>query len=144
MLDFKINFIFHIMNRLITIALFAALSSFNASAQGTIAVKDAGKHIGQTVKICDKVYGGKFISVSNITVLYLGGDYPNQALTVIISGAGRSTFKGRPEVDDKGKDFIVTGKLINYQGKPGIVISRPAQLKAVLIDNSKQPPLKLH
>jgi hypothetical protein len=142
LLDFKINFTF--MNRLITIALLAALFSFNASAQATIAAKDAGKHIGQTVKICDKVYNGKFISVSNITVLYLGGDYPNQALTVIISGAGRSTFKGRPEVDDKGKDFTVTGKLINYQGKPGIVISRPAQLKAVLIDNSKQPPLKLH
>ncbi|HWZ17040.1 MAG TPA: hypothetical protein VNW95_17510 [Mucilaginibacter sp.] len=132
------------MNRMITIALLAAMSSFKASAQATVAAKDAGKHIGQTVKICEKVYNGKFISVSNTTLLYLGGDYPNQALTVIISGAGRGKFKGRPEVDDKGKDFIVTGKLINYQGKPGIVISRPAQLKAVLIDNSKQPALKLH
>lgn len=131
------------MNRLINIALLAALFSFKASAQATIAAKDAGKHIGQTVKICDKVYSGKFISVSNTTVLYLGGDYPNQVLTVVISAAGRAKFKGRPEVDDKGKDFIVTGKLINYQGKPGIMVSRPAQFKSVLIDNSKQPALRL-
>ncbi|GAC1305739.1 MAG: hypothetical protein NVSMB24_15070 [Mucilaginibacter sp.] len=131
------------MNRLTTIALLATMSSFKASAQATIAAKDAGKHIGQNVKICEKVYNGKFISATNTTLLYLGGDYPNQALTVIISGAGRGKFKGRPEVDDKGKDYTITGKLINYQGKPGIVISRPAQLKAVLIDNSKQPALKL-
>lgn len=134
----------HTMKSLIIPALLATLCSFKASAQATIAVKDAGKHLGQTVKICDKVYNGKFISASNTTVLYLGDDYPNQALTVIISGAGRGKFKGRPEIDDKGKDFIVTGKLINYQGKPGIVINSPAQFKAVLIDNSKQPALKLH
>ena len=132
------------MKSLIIFVLLTGLFSFNASAQATIAAKDAGKHIGQTVKICDKVYNGKFISVSNTTLLYLGGDYPNQALTVVISGAGRGKFKGRPEVDDKGKDFTVTGKLINYQGKPAIVISRPAQLKAVLIDNSRQPALKVH
>lgn len=132
------------MKRLVILVFLAVLFTFKASAQATIAAKDAGKHIGQTVKICDKVYSGKYISVSNTTVLYLGGDYPNHALTVVISGAGRGKFKGRPEVDDKGKDFTVTGKLINYQGKPGIMISRPAQLKAVLIDNSRQPLLKLH
>jgi hypothetical protein len=132
------------MKCLIIPGLLAALFTFKASAQATIAAKDAGRHMGQVVTICDKVYNGKFISASNTTVLYLGGDYPNQALTVVISGAGRGKFKGRPEVDDKGKDFTVTGKLINYQGKPGIVISRPAQLKAVLIDNSKQPAFKLH
>jgi hypothetical protein len=132
------------MKTLTITALLPVLFSLKVSAQATIAAKDAGKHIGQVVTICDKVYNGKFISASNTTVLYLGGDYPNQAFTVVINGAGRGKFKGRPEVDDKGKDFTVTGKLINYQGKPAIVISRPAQLKAVLIDNSKQPALKLH
>lgn len=118
------------------------LLCLKVSAQTTIPAKDAAKYIGKTVTICDKVFSGKLLTPSNITLLYLGGNYPNQALTVIIKDADKNKFKGRPEVDDRGKDFTVTGKLVNYEGKPGIVVSDPKQLKVVLIDNARQPKQK--
>jgi len=137
-----INFIiFIVMKHLLAFAAFMAFFSLQASAQTTVPVKDAGKHIGKTVTICDKVFSGKQITSSKTTLLYLGGYYPNQPLTIIIKGADRSKFKGRPEVDDTGKDFYVTGIIINYEGKPGIVINDPKQLRIVLIDNARQPVL---
>ena len=108
----------------------------NASAQTVVPAKNAGKHIGKTVKICDKVFGGRLLTPSNITLLDIGANSPNQELTIMIPSACRDKFKGRPEVDYRGKDVIVTGKLAVYNGKPEIVITRPEQLKMVLIDNS--------
>jgi hypothetical protein len=127
------------MKHLLTFAAFIALFAVKASAQSTVSATDAAKHIGKTVTICEKVFNGKQIASSNITLLYLGGYYPNQALTVIIKDADKSKFKGRPEVDDKGKDFSVTGQLITYNGKPAIVVNDPGQLKIVLMDNARQP-----
>ena len=42
----------------------------------TIPAKDALKHTGKKVTICDKVYGIKLDDHSKIITLYLGGDYP--------------------------------------------------------------------
>lgn len=132
----------HDMKSLTIFALLAGLLSLNASAQATIAAEDASKHIGETVTICERVYGGKVVSASNTIILYLGGYYPNQALTVVINGADKGKFKGRPETDDRGKDFIVTGKLVNYQGRPAIFVSSPGRFKPVLIDNNHKPVKK--
>ncbi len=57
LLIFKTTFLtfIHIMKYLVTIALFAALFSYKASAQATIAAKDASRHIGKIVTICEKV-----------------------------------------------------------------------------------------
>src|SRR5579872_7284499 len=120
------------MKCLIATVALATILGVNVFGQVTIAARAAGSHIGQTVTICDKVYDGKALPAESATVLYLGGYYPHQLLTVIIKNADRKKFKGRPDVDDKGKDFTVTGKLISYNGKPAIVATGPAQLKPVL------------
>src|SRR5277367_6811244 len=99
------------MKKLLVLTAFAASFAYKASAQTTVAIKNAAKHFGQTVKICDKVFGGKLITPSNTTLLDMGGDNPNQQLTIMIPAADRAKFKGRPEVDYRGKDIIVTGKL---------------------------------
>lgn len=82
---------------------------FSASAQTKIAAKDAANYVGKPVTVCDKVYSTKLITGSNMTLLNLGGYYPNQLLTIMIKGADRIKFKGQPEVDLKGKDICVTG-----------------------------------
>jgi DNA/RNA endonuclease YhcR with UshA esterase domain len=128
------------MKKLLVLAAFAALFAYKASAQTTVAVKNAAKHIGQTVKICDKVVDGKLITTSNITFLNIG-DNPNQQLTIMIPAADRTKFKGKPEVDYRGKDIIVTGKLATYKGKPQITVSDPKQIKIVLMDNSTMQPI---
>jgi hypothetical protein len=127
------------MKKLLTLTVFAAFFVYKTSAQTTIAVKNAAKHIGKTVTICDKVFSSAMLKPSNITQLDIGGYNPNQPLTIMIPAADRAKFKGKPEIDYRGKDVIVTGKLISYNGKPGIVITSPKQLRIVLIDNDFKP-----
>lgn len=127
------------MKKLLTLTVFAAFFVCNTSAQITIAAKNAAQHIGKTVTICDKVFSSTMITPSNITQLDIGGYDPNPPLTIMIPAAYRAKFKGKPEIDYRGKDIIVTGKLISYNGKPGIVITSPKQLKIILIDNDFNP-----
>jgi DNA/RNA endonuclease YhcR with UshA esterase domain len=105
-----------------------ALLVYDASAQTKIAAKDASNYVGKTVTVCDKVYSTKLITSSNMTLLNLGGYYPNQLLTIMIKGVDRIKFKGQPEVDYKGKDVCVTGEVVLYRGKLEIVVIDPKQL----------------
>ncbi len=109
-------------------------------AQTVIAAKNARKYIGRTVTICDKIFDGKLILPANTIALYAGGyGSDHQSLTVIIPAASRSKFGGRPEADYLGKDVTITGKLILYRNKPGIVVTAPGYLKPVLVDNMRNP-----
>ena len=72
-------------------------------AQTQVASKDAANHIGETIMVCDKVYSTKLITGSNMTLLNLGGYYPNQLLTVMIKGKDRSKFNVAPEVHIQGR-----------------------------------------
>jgi hypothetical protein len=62
-------------------------------------------------------------------LLDLGGFHPNQQLTVVIKGQDRSRFTGKPEEYFKGKAVCVTGTIIDYKGKPEIVITDPKDIK---------------
>ncbi|EHQ27280.1 hypothetical protein [Mucilaginibacter paludis] len=105
---------------------FASVKTF---AQTTIDAKDAAKHIGEKVTICDKIYGGKFLSGGGITLLDLGAAHPNELLTLLIKGDDRKKFKDAPEVAFKNKAVCVTGTVIDYKGKPEIVITEADQIK---------------
>jgi micrococcal nuclease len=58
----------------------------------------------------------------------------------MIPGNARTKFTGRPEVDYNGKDVCVTGVVVDYRGKPEIVVNSPKQLKVVLTDNTVKIP----
>jgi len=103
------------MKKLISVAVLTVFFVYKTAAQTIVPAKNAGKHIGETVKICDKVFGGRLVSSSNAILLYIGGNESSQQLTLVIPAAYRSRFKGRPEIDYRGKDVIVTGKLIALQ-----------------------------
>ncbi|WP_158995483.1 DNA-binding protein [Mucilaginibacter sp. L196] len=117
------------MKRILILASLALFLAFNASAQKMIDVKDAAKHVGETLTVCGKVFSTKLITPSNMTFLDLGGFHPDQLLTVVIKGEDRSKFTGQPEVDFKGKSVCVTGTIIDYKGKPEIVLSDPKDIK---------------
>jgi hypothetical protein len=126
-----------IMKNLTASFLFTLLLAGTAAAQTTIAAGSAGKHMGETVTICEKVFSGKRIDATKTTLLDVGGYYPKQPLVVVIPGRDRNKFKGNPEVDYDGKDITVTGKVIMYNGKPGILVQDPRRLKLVMIDNDR-------
>jgi hypothetical protein len=90
------------MKNLISISLILVSSIFTASAQTRVAAKNAAKYTGRKVTICDKVYGAKV--ENGTTLLYLGGDYPKQLLTVMIKNGAQ--FKGKPDIEFKGKDIL--------------------------------------
>ena len=117
------------MKRILILASLALFLAFNASAQKTIDVKDAAKHVGETLTVCGKVFSTKLITPSNMTFLDLGGFHPDQLLTVVIKGEDRRKFTGQPEVDFKDKAICVTGTIIDYKGKPEIVLSDPKDIK---------------
>lgn len=110
--------------------LFIGFASVKTYAQTTtVAAKDAAKHIGETVTICDKIYGGKFLEGPGITLLDMGGAHPNEALTLMIKGDDRKKFTGNPEDSFKNKAVCVTGTIIDYKGKPEIIITDASQIK---------------
>jgi len=123
------------MKKILLINVFTLLFAFTASAQKIISASDAARHINETVTICEKVFSTKLITLSNMTFLDLGGFHPNQMLTVVIKGEDRSKFKDAPDEYFKGRNICVTGTVIDYKGKPEIVVSDPSQIKISLQDN---------
>jgi len=129
------------MKKLILFALILALFGYKASAQTPLTAKDAAKHINETVTITGKIFSSKLIASNNMTLLDVDGFNPNQDLTIMIEGANRSKFKGKPEEDYKGREVTVTGKIIDFKGKPEIVVTDPEQIKVVLSDNMRTPAM---
>jgi len=117
------------MKNIILFASIIALFTLKASAQTTIPAKDAAKHINEKVTVCDKVWSTKLLDGVNITFLDMGGYHPNQLLTIVIKGEDRSKFKNKPEDDYKQKNICVTGTIIDFKGKPEIVVTDPSQIK---------------
>jgi len=109
-------------------ALFITTFAITSSAQ-SITAKEAAKHLNEKVMVCDQVYGGKFLSSSNITLIDVGGNHPNELLTLFIKGDDRKKFKIAPEEAFKGKKVCITGQIIDYKGKPEIVITDTLQIK---------------
>ena len=107
-------------------ALLACLTTFG---QTKITAKDASKHLNEKVMVCDQVFGGKYLSGAGITLLDVGGGHPNELLTLVIKEEDRKKFSSPPEDTFKGKKVCITGQIIDYKGKPEIMITNPEQIK---------------
>ncbi|QJD94539.1 hypothetical protein HH214_00950 [Mucilaginibacter robiniae] len=118
------------MKKKVIFGLFMLLGTSKVFSQTAITAKDAAKHINEQVTITDKVFGGKFLSNSNITLLDIGGTHPNELLTLLIKGDDRKKFSTPPEEAFKNKQVTITGTVIDYKGKPEIIITSPDQIKA--------------
>lgn len=112
------------------LAIITLLLTFSAIAQQEIAIADVDKHIGDSVTICTKIYGGIYLdrSKGSPTLLNAGGAYPNAPLTILIWEDTRKKFKEAPELFFKDKVVCVTGKLILYKEKAEIVVYDEKQI----------------
>lgn len=115
-------------NILLVITLFI---SFFAHAQQQIKIEELNKHIGDSVTVCTKIYGGIYLDKSSekITLLNAGGVYPNAPLTLLIKANTRKQFKEAPESYFKNKNVCISGKLILYKEKPEIIINDAKQIE---------------
>jgi hypothetical protein len=119
--------------------LLIALAGFSATAcaQKEIKIGDARSHVGDSVKIYSKIYGGKYLEAAkgSPTFLNLGAAYPDALLTVVIWSDSRKLFKKPPEEYYKGADVCVTGRIQMFNEKPVIIISNPNQIQDIIINN---------
>jgi hypothetical protein len=99
--------------------------SKTAAAQHAFSAADFNKELGKTGTLCDTVYSLHVFS-DTLTLLNLGGVYPNQKYTVAVKGNKISldwtTLKGKP--------LCVTGVFILYKNRPEIEITEPGQINA--------------
>ena len=101
-----------------------------AQAQKEISIDSLNQHIGDSVIVCTKIYGGIYLDRSKgaPTLLNAGGAYPNAPLTILIWGDDREKFKNPPEVYYKDKEVCISGKIILYKEKPEIIVYDEKQM----------------
>jgi hypothetical protein len=99
----------------------------NAYSQIKISALRAPNHIGDSVAVLAKVYSAKVFK-NGMTLLNLGAPYPKQLLVLFIPPAAKEKFTYSPEDHFKGKNILVTGKLVKNIGKPEIIIYDPKQI----------------
>lgn len=118
-------------NLLTAVLFFLALPCF---AQTEIKIDDAKNHVGEEVKICTKIYGGKYFAKDTLTLLNAGAPYPESPLTIVIRGNANNQFKN-PQEYYKGAQVCVTGKISMYRDKPQIEIFSHDQITEQLKDH---------
>ncbi|HXB43738.1 MAG TPA: S1/P1 nuclease [Puia sp.] len=102
-----------------------------AQSTNSITPEAAADHIGETLTICGKVFGAKYLEASNgsPTLVNLGAEYPNNPFTLVIYGSDRSGFSYKPEEYLIGKFICVTGTIKLYKGKPEVIVSQAGQIQ---------------
>lgn len=109
------------MKKLLLVVITYMISN-NLIAQ-KILPNEASQHIGDTVTVCGKIYGGKYFEGGNkITLLNMGDAYPRSPLTLVITAEDRTHFTNAPEEFYSNKNICITGVVKEYKGKPQIFI----------------------
>jgi hypothetical protein len=127
----------HNMKHLFALICFVALFSAKASAQTDtvkkittadfskpVPSKTIAAEVGHFVAVCDTVVDYRVVSPA-LTLLNLGGKYPNQNITIALKG---------PKVNAalmKGKAVCFYGEVTIFKNKPEIVVAEPVQIKEI-------------
>ena len=98
-------------------------------AADPISPADAANYIGRQATVCGIVANAKYVTTTRGTPTFLNLDkpYPNHIFTVVIWGSDRERFSYRPETLS-GSRICVSGRIIQYRGKPEIIASDPQQI----------------
>lgn len=94
-----------------------------AMAQQSFTEEGFKKDLGKMGTLCDTVYSLKIFS-DTLTLINMGGIYPNQKYTVAI----KSNKINLDWTNLKGKRLCVTGVFEMYKGRPEIEIADPERI----------------
>ena len=94
------------------------------TTQSGLAVKleDVKNYVGKTISTQGKVYSSK--NIGSMILVNLGAAYPNQLLTIALKGKAKDTGS---QLDNK--TVTVEGEVVDYKGKPEIVVTDPSKIK---------------
>lgn len=97
-----------------------------------ISIDSVAHHVGQHVKICDKISDAFRPKGENtITYLNFGGKYPDHVFTVVIFAKDLPNFPYTPSEHLKSKNVCIQGIITEYKGKPQIVAKFPEQIEVL-------------
>jgi S1/P1 Nuclease len=108
-------------NGLVAKDVISAPQQLPAQTPTIIDARDAAKHYDEMVTVTSRVYG--FKEFPNMTLVNLGGEYPDQLVTVVLKGGAKSMAESL-----SGKTITVTGRLVQYKDKPEIVVIDASQI----------------
>lgn len=116
------------MKKIFTLFIFT-LSYYIGAAQ-SFSAEQAVLKVGDSIKVCDKIYGGRFFETSkgSPTLLNMGAAYPASPLTIMIPGEVRIKLGYMPEIQLKDKNVCVVGRVILFKEKPEIIVYDIVQL----------------
>lgn len=111
--------------------LFIGFASFGSFAQECdVTITEAHNYVGKEVVVCGvvtQVATPRGIQ-GNPTYLNMGGRYPNQAFTVVIWGQEAMQFPMGFLKSLEGKRIAVSGVIVDYRGKPQLVVGDVRQV----------------
>lgn len=125
------------MKQLLFSTLFVVLFTCGALAQNDttkvnwgstplLTSKNILAEVGKKLAVCDTVVDYRVVN-ADLTLLNLGGKYPNQNITIAVKG---SDIKVNPALM-KGKLVCFYGNVTLFKNKPEMVITSPAQIKDI-------------
>lgn len=91
-------------------------------AQGPVDIHNVRQFAGKTIYLTAKVCSSK--DIGSMVLVNLGAAYPHQLLTLAVKGEAKALVAN---VD--GKTITVTGQVIDYKGKPEIIVTASNQLQ---------------
>jgi hypothetical protein len=94
----------------------------NLQSAAMVKLEDAKDYIGKTVSIQGKVYSSK--DIGSMVLVNLGAAYPNQLLTIALKGKAKDLGS---QIDNR--TITIEGEVIDYKGKPEIIITDPLKVK---------------
>ena len=118
-----------VFRHMLACALMAVLLHSRASWSESYTAQDAASHIGEMGTVCGLVVSSKFAvrGKGQLTFLNLDRPYPNHIFTVVIWGKDRVKF-GKPDLTFAGKRICVWGLIADYDGRPEMMATDPAQI----------------
>ena len=87
----------------------------------TVELTNVRSVIGNDVQVKGKVYSVK--NFGSMVLVNLGKEYPNQLLTIVLRGKTKKLVE-----QITGKVITIKGTVIDYKGKPEIVVKDPEQI----------------
>ena len=100
----------------------APQAPINVQSAEVLKLEDVKNAVGKTISVQGKVYSSK--DIGSMVLVNLGAAYPNQLLTIALKGRAKDLGTG---IDNKV--ITVEGEVVDYKGKPEIIITDPSKIK---------------
>lgn len=94
----------------------------------TISVFETTFNIGEIARVYGRVYGTWYNREYDDLLLFFGGEYPQQAFTLVVPGKIARRYHWRPERYFMGKHIWSVGLITSFEGNPEMIIEVKDQL----------------